>query len=74
MGNLTTQTVRLGLELRPSDHPEQVPVGEMGKCKDIYLVELEDEKLCNFTTLQWSNLLWGFWDQRDWFTECEEKV
>lgn len=74
MGNLTTQTVGSELELKPSDHADQVPEGQMDKCIDTYLVELEDEKLCSFNTLQWINLLWGLWDQRDWFTECEEKV
>lgn len=73
MGNLTAQTVGPELGLKPSDHLEQVLEGEMNKCIDIYLVELEDEKLCNFTILQWSDLLWGLWDQRDSFTECEEK-
>lgn len=37
------QTVGPELGLKPSDHPEQVLEGEMDKCIDIYLVELEDE-------------------------------
>lgn len=55
LGSLTTQIAGSGLELKAPDHPDQACEGEMDKYIDICLVESKDEKLCNFTSLQWSH-------------------